>query len=322
MRSALLVVAAVFVVLGVATPVVAQDSLRAFGGGGGAEAQASEPTVAMDAPGFIQRLLIEVRSVQRELQTELADAVGAVRDGRGAWPVLVLIGLSFAYGVFHAAGPGHGKVVIASYLLAGDGKVRRGVVLSVLAALLQAVSAVGLVGVLAIALGASNLATSDRVGVLETVSYGLVAALGLWLLWRVGREALGYGHGHHHHGHGGHDHGHGQLAKAASAGWREAAAVVLAVGIRPCSGAVIVLLFATAQGLFALGIAGALAMSVGTAITVSVLAAASVAVRRGALRYTGRSARWQNAVAVGLGFAGATVVTAFGTVSLAAAVAV
>lgn len=320
MRLSALVLA-LLLAAGMAAPAWTQDSMRAFGGGGDPAAQTTGQAGVLEAPGFVQRLLIDVRRVQRALQTKLADAVGAVRDGRGAWPVLVLIGLSFAYGVFHAAGPGHGKVVIASYLLAGDGKVRRGVVLAALAALLQAVSAVGLVGVLAIALGASNLATSDRVGVLETVSYGLVAALGLWLLWRVGREALGYGHVHHHHGPGGHDHGHGQLAKAASAGWREAAAVVLAVGIRPCSGAVIVLLFATAQGLFALGIAGALAMSVGTAITVSVLAAASVAVRRGAIRHTGQSARWQAIVASGLGFAGAAAVTAFGTVSLAATIA-
>ncbi|MEQ8249019.1 MAG: hypothetical protein RID42_15175 [Alphaproteobacteria bacterium] len=312
--------AATLLALGFLAPAAAQDSMRAFGGG--APEQAVQAG-GLEAPGFVQRYLIEVRRLQRDLQTKLADAVGAVRDGRSAWPVLVLIGLSFAYGVLHAAGPGHGKVVIASYLLAGEGNVRRGVVLAVLAALLQAVAAVALVGLLAVILGASNLATSDRVGTLETASYAFVAVLGLWLMWRAVREVLGFGHGHHGHDHGehGHDHGHGRLAKAASAGWREAAAVVLAVGMRPCSGAVIVLLFATAQSLFMLGVAAALAMSVGTAITVSVLAALSVAVRRGALRQAGASGRWRGVVAGGLAIAGASVVTAFGTLSLAAALA-
>lgn len=312
--------AATLLALGFLAPAAAQDSMRAFGGG--APEQAVQAG-GLEAPGFVQRYLIEVRRLQRDLQTKLADAVGAVRDGRSAWPVLVLIGLSFAYGVLHAAGPGHGKVVIASYLLAGEGNVRRGVVLAVLAALLQAVAAVALVGLLAVILGASNLATSDRVGTLETASYAFVAVLGLWLMWRAVREVLGFGHGRHGHDHGehGHDHGHGRLAKAASAGWREAAAVVLAVGMRPCSGAVIVLLFATAQSLFMLGVAAALAMSVGTAITVSVLAALSVAVRRGALRQAGASGRWRGVVAGGLAIAGASVVTAFGTLSLAAALA-
>lgn len=314
--------AATLLALGFLAPAAAQDSMRAFGGG--APEQAVQAG-GLEAPGFVQRYLIEVRRLQRDLQTKLADAVGAVRDGRSAWPVLVLIGLSFAYGVLHAAGPGHGKVVIASYLLAGEGNVRRGVVLAVLAALLQAVAAVALVGLLAVILGASNLATSDRVGTLETASYAFVAVLGLWLMWRAVREVLGFGHGRHGHDHDhgehGHDHGHGRLAKAASAGWREAAAVVLAVGMRPCSGAVIVLLFATAQSLFMLGVAAALAMSVGTAITVSVLAALSVAVRRGALRQAGASGRWRGVVAGGLAIAGASVVTAFGTLSLAAALA-
>jgi len=287
--------------------------MRALGGGGAAEQQAAPVT-----PGFVASILADVRRIQRDLQTRLAESVAAIKEQSSPWPLLVLIGLSFAYGMFHAAGPGHGKVVISAYLLAGEENLSRGVLLAVLAALLQAVSAIALVGVLALALGTSNLATADRVSTLEAASYGVVALLGLWMLWRILREAWMHraqNAGHHHH-----DHGHGKLARVAGAGWREAAFVVLAVGIRPCSGAVIVLLFALAQGLLAAGVLAALAMSVGTAITVSVLAALSVALRRGALSLTAGSNRWQVVAANTLALAGAAVVTLFGATFFAAAV--
>jgi ABC-type nickel/cobalt efflux system permease component RcnA len=300
-------------VSGAVAPAHAQDSMRALGGGGGA----AEDQAAPIAPGFVANLLADVREIQRDLQTRLAESVAAIKDQTSPWPLLVLIGLSFAYGIFHAAGPGHGKIVISAYLLAGEENLRRGVLLAVLAALLQAASAIALVGVLALVLGVSNLATADRVGTLEAASYGVVALLGMWMLWRVLREAWAHraGNNHHHH----HDHGHGELARVAGASWREAALVVLAVGIRPCSGAVIVLLFALTQGLLAAGVLAALAMSVGTAITVSVLAGLSVALRRGALTLTSTSNRWQTIAANTLGIAGAAVVTLFGVTFFAAA---
>lgn len=296
-----------------AAPAQAQDSMRALGGGGAAEQQAA-PVV----PGFVASILADTRRIQRDLQTRLAGAVADIKEQSSPWPLLVLVGLSFAYGIFHAAGPGHGKVVISAYLLAGEKNLRRGVLLAVLAAFLQAVSAIALVGVLALALGTSNLATADRVGTLEAASYGVVALLGIWMLWRILREAWAHraqSGGHHHH----HDHGHGELARVAGANWREAGVVVFAVGIRPCSGAVIVLLFAMAQGLLAAGVLAALAMSVGTAITVSVLAALSVALRRGALTLTAGSNRWQSVAANTLALTGAAVVTLFGVTFFAAA---
>ena len=295
-----------------ATSTYGQESTRALGSGGKVE----QMTTTF-VPGFVAGNLAEVRRIQRNLQIRLANSVKAIKEESSPWPFLVLISLSFAYGVFHAAGPGHGKVVISAYLLAREENLRRGVLLAILAALLQAISAIVLVGGLALVWGATNLATLDRVGTLEAISYGVVALLGLWMLWRFLREA--WSHRKDHDGHNHHDHGHSELVRVADAGWREAAVVVLGVGIRPCSGAVIVLLFAMVQGLLAVGIMAALAMSVGTAITVSVLAALSVALRRGALTLTSKSSRWGGVVASALGVAGAVVVTLFGLTFFAAA---
>src|SRR5690606_34360833 len=104
----------------------------------------------------------------------------------------------FLYGVFHAAGPGHGKVVISSYMLANETQLQRGVTLSVLSALLQSLVAVVFVLVAAGLLGLTSMAMGDAAHWIGVVSYGLVALLGLWL---VLRKLFGWGHGHHHHPH-------------------------------------------------------------------------------------------------------------------------
>src|SRR5665647_1413238 len=136
----------------------------------------------------------------------------AKADGSAAW---ALLGISFAYGIFHAAGPGHGKAVISSYLVANDETWRRGIVLSFASAVLQAITAVAVVGVVAVLLGATSKAMGDTVRVIEIVSYGLIVLIGLRLFWVKGRafwhllrppaQAHALNHAHHDHAHS-HDH--------------------------------------------------------------------------------------------------------------------
>src|SRR5205085_11666144 len=94
----------------------------------------------------------------------------------------VLGGLSFLYGIFHAAGPGHGKVVISSYVLANEAQVRRGVLLSFMSAMLQSLVAIGFVLVAAVFLNMTAMAMSDAANWIGILSYGMVALLGLWLI--------------------------------------------------------------------------------------------------------------------------------------------
>ena len=135
-----------------------------------------------------------ILALQASFSRSLNAAVSALRGG-GSWSPLV--GLAFAYGVFHAAGPGHGKAVIAGYILAGERALRRGAALSVCAALLQACMAGAIVGLGTLVLNATA-ANITRAGTLiETVSFALVALIGLVLTWRkAGRLAhLGAGCG-------------------------------------------------------------------------------------------------------------------------------
>ena len=233
-------------------------------------------------------------------------------DGSAAY---TLLGISFIYGVFHAAGPGHGKAVISSYLVANDETWRRGVILSFASAVLQSLTAIAIVAIAAVLLGATAKMMGDTVRVIEMVSYALIVLIGLRLLWVKGRSFLhlllpqeAHAHEHHHghahdhdHGpaHGHHDHGHGHAhhhdEEEASA-WghahapepqalkgphwlRRGLAAIIAVGLRPCSGAIIVLVFALAQRLFWIGVASTFVMGLGTAITVAAVATLAVSAR-------------------------------------------
>ena len=108
----------------------------------------------------------------------------AKTDGSAVW---TLLGVSFVYGIFHAAGPGHGKAVISSYLVANEETWRRGIVLSFASALLQAFVAVAIVGIAAALLNATARQMCDAERVIELASYALIALVGARLIWVKGK---------------------------------------------------------------------------------------------------------------------------------------
>ena len=273
--------------------------------------------VAVQPSGLFAGLFHWINTQQREFYRAMTGALKSMRDdGSKAW---LLIGLSFAYGVFHAAGPGHGKAVISSYMVANEVTLRRGIVLSFISAFLQAVSALLIVGVAFLVLRGTTISMDDATHALEVASFALITAFGAWLLWT---KTFGHGHSHaahashdhhahDHHGHAHHDHAHhghshhhdGHAHEPAGIcetcghahvpdpqliardfSWKTASSAVLAVGLRPCSGALIVLTFAILNGLYFGGIMSVLAMALGTAITVSALATLAVTAKNIALR--------------------------------------
>lgn len=265
---------------------------------------------------------------QRELHRKLSYAMQEIREAPGAATVISLILISFFYGIFHAAGPGHGKAVITTYLLTHGQMLRRGVALSFLSALLQGVSAILLVFVLVKLAGWLTRDALSQVSWLEQFSFLLVTLLGLWLLWRSIRNLLIYRrvrieqqrtkattpskiiaihpvspaasspqpapapHQHDAHCGCGKAH-HVDPAHLADADIKTMLAVVLAVGIRPCTGAVLVLAVAHLLDLWLAGVMAVLAMSMGTGITVSLLAIFAVKARSLASRMVGGThPRW------------------------------
>lgn len=329
----------------------------------------------LPSTGIFGHWLNWINAYQQQFYRSLTGALKAMRtDGSKLW---LLVGLSFAYGVFHAAGPGHGKAVISSYMLANEVALRRGILLSFISAFLQALTAIVVMTLVFLVLRGTSISMTDATWFLEVASYALITAFGAWLLWQklkplfarpahslsaARAEAHAHDHSHHDHSHGGevahdhaHDHGaHGHArhhddghahdhphehhdhahadAKPASFGasvvqafrghdhsahehhvhadgetcghshshapdpklisgerfdWRTAWSALIAVGLRPCSGALIVLSFAFLNGLWAGGILSVLAMAVGTGITVSILATIAVTAKNWAVLLAG-----------------------------------
>jgi nickel/cobalt exporter len=282
--------------------------------GGPRPAPAAEPAVG----GIVGWLLAK----QSGFYSQMSATVRAAKsDGSAVWTLLLI---SFAYGIFHAAGPGHGKAVIASYLIANRETARRGIALSFASALMQSLVAVLIVGVCAWALNATAKTMCKAEGAIEIASYALIAAFGLRLVWVKGGAFIralqgvqpvpamaGVPHSHdHHHDHAhahahdhdhdhvhdhdhahhhardhvhdehcGHSHGPAPSELAGPGGWRRGLAAIVTVGIRPCSGAILVLVFALAQGLFWAGIAATFLMGLGTAITVAAIAVIAVSAK-------------------------------------------
>ncbi|MEC9346421.1 MAG: nickel/cobalt transporter [Pseudomonadota bacterium] len=294
-------------------------------------APSAAPAGAVAEPGPWDRLMGEVRRIQADLYRQLARAVHALKTDYSLPAAWGLVLVSLAYGVFHAIGPGHGKAVISAWLLANARAIRQGIVLAVLSSLAQAVTAIVLVYGGAWLFGLAGQQLLDSAWSLEQASFALIAVLGAWMLWRVWRGGGGHDHGHHHdhdgHHHDGHDHHHGHAHMPGPEGLgrapltlRRALPVIAAVGIRPCGGALIVLVFALANGLWLAGAGAVLAMSLGTAATVSVLAVLTLVSRQAALRLASRQSHWPARLETGLRIAGGAALLLFGVVFLAASI--
>jgi ABC-type nickel/cobalt efflux system permease component RcnA len=298
------------------TPVAIAAPAELTAGGGPLGIAPPETGGGANWGGPLAPLFAKIAAWQSDFYSRLTTSLGDLDDNLGA--LWLLLGLSFLYGVFHAAGPGHGKAVITAYLLASGETLRRGVVIAFAAAFVQATVAILLAAIVFWILNLTASAMTNVTNFLEIGSYALIVAIGAWLLWtrlrghrHVHAHALGaaaarhgghhdaphdhghHGHAHHDHaGHDDHDHGHSHAPDPRRLGARltfaSAWAAILAVGIRPCTGALIVLSFALAQGLFLAGVASTLVMAVGTGLTVAALATLAVVARDAALRLTGR----------------------------------
>ena len=306
--------------------------------------------------GLFSGFMNWVNAHQQSFYRSLTGALKAMRqDGGKLW---ILVGLSFGYGVFHAAGPGHGKAVISSYMLANEVALRRGVMLSFVSALLQAATALLVIGLVFLFLRGTSVSMTDATWFLEIASYVLVTLFGAWLLWtklaprlagKLGGAAarsLSAASAPHVHGP---NCGHSRLAyRGAAPGtsnggfsaevceacghahlpdpkmlagdrfdWRSAWSAVAAVGMRPCSGALIVLTFAFLNGLWVGGVLSVLAMALGTAITVSILATLAVTAKNVAVRLAG-DGRAGNRIHATIEIGGAALVLLLGLVLLTA----
>ncbi|PTP44250.1 nickel/cobalt transporter [Vibrio splendidus] len=275
-------------------------------------------------------LVISSIQWQREVNSELADLLYEAKSnpwGAGNY----LIGFSFIYGMLHSLGPGHGKVIVSTYLATHPTKAKASLVLTVVSAFLQALVAILLVSVLIWGFSASMRVVNDKANMFVSLSFALVAVIGALICWKAlknihstmrkpqptlrvkaitplatgaassmsvrssvpvrtpmalrssGSMIMGAtnalqvaDHTHADHSHAdcgcGHQHVADPEAINKASTFREYAGIIVTIGIRPCTGAIMVLLFANMVGLYWMGVLSAFAMAVGTALTTSLIA--------------------------------------------------
>jgi ABC-type nickel/cobalt efflux system permease component RcnA len=290
--------------------------VRPKGDGGTATAA---PALMSDPVGWIQ-------VKQKAFYDAMSGALKAIR-GQSQWTAaFMLMAMSFGYGVLHAAGPGHGKAVVSAWVLANERELKRGILIACMSAVFQALTAIVLVSVMLMTVQAAGSAARGLAATLESASYALIALLGVWLVVQALRaspaalalQPAGHSHVHHHaaaHGDGcacGHSHMPAAGAVAGEWSLTKAISLAFAVGLRPCTGAILVLLLSSAMGLYWAGIASTLAMAVGTALTVSVIAVLAVTSRQLALKVAGRDSVWLSRTVVGLKLAGGLAIAGMG----------
>lgn len=256
---------------------------------------------------------------QRAFQNAIAIALRSARKGEpGA--VLALVSACFAYGLAHAAGPGHGKVLIGGYGFARKVPMLRLSLIALAASVGQAVTAIALVyaGVLIL-----NLSREAMVGVTEQIfapiSYAAIVAIGLWLIWRGMRRAktpsqdtsevcasCGHAHGPTLD----------QVDRTNSV--RAAVALVGGIAIRPCTGALFVLIITWQMGIAMIGVLGTFAMALGTAVITTSVGLGASGLRGGILANVVNSTRGAQIAAVVEVIAGGAVVLLAGGLLLRA----
>ncbi len=263
------------------------------------------PAASPPRPQGITALLVDF---QRTANREIGRHLAAIRDGRGAGPLLLGLALAFAYGAVHAAGPGHGKLVVVGYFLSREARIARGLLVGAQIAVLHVLSAVIVVSFADLLLRRTFGGAPAEIPAVRIASYGLILGIGSWMLVRGVRKLVLARACH------GHEHGPG-CACESRPGAGEGGLLALAVGLVPCTGSLLILLFALANDKLVTGLLLVAAIAAGMAVSMGALGLASVAARRVVLERLalGRPA---SLLSVGLELLGAGLVSAVGGILL------
>jgi nickel/cobalt exporter len=308
---------------------------------------AAEPS--FNTGGFLGPFFAWINMHQQSFYRALGGALRAMRED--PWALQGLVGLSFAYGVFHAAGPGHGKAVISSYMIANETALKRGITISLISALLQGAMAIVLVAAAYLLLRGTGITMTKATWAMEVASFAMVAMFGAWLLLRklyeirprtsslpifsgaspgtgptgLRFQAIEVDHTHTDLAPGSYCADCGELhipdpaaLQSRDFSLHEAWSAIIAVGLRPCSGAILVMSFSILNGLYIGGALSVLAMSLGTAITVSILALLAVTAKDIAVRLAGPRSQAAKRITVGIELCGALFILLIGLALLGA----
>jgi nickel/cobalt transporter (NicO) family protein len=294
-RGAFLI--ALVIGLGLAGPTLANPFARDAAPAAGERAEPERVSGPLAAFG---RAMI---TFQRESNRLISQHMRAVRDGESMAPVLVAAALAFLYGVVHALGPGHGKLVVVSYFLAREARIVRGLLMGLQIAVFHVLSAMVVVALADLLLRRAFGGPPAEVAEVRLASYGLIALIGALMLVQAVRrsrqrragQAVGDGCCGHAHAKGG-----------------EQGALSLGVGLVPCTGSMLILLYAMANDILLAGMVLVAAIAAGMAITMGALGLLSIVARQAVASRLGSNSRGSSVLAVVSDYGGALVITAIG----------
>ncbi|MCD9542017.1 hypothetical protein GLP22_12475 [Photobacterium carnosum] len=265
-------------------------------------------------------MLMESIKWQRDINGQLSDLLYDAQQNITA--AYSLVGLSFLYGIFHSLGPGHGKMIVTTYLATNPAKIKASLIMTVVSAFVQAVVAITLVSILLVFFKSSMRQVNDAAD--QFISYSFMAMLLLGVIviyrslkqvWQLRTAPL------HHHDHGdncgcGHKHfaNADEINQATSL--REYIVIIFSIGIRPCTGAILVLLFANMVGLYWLGVISAILMAVGTALTTSAIALLTLSGKKIVSRYLATNDRQRTMASIILKLFGGVLLVLLGLLLL------
>ena len=240
-------------------------------------------------------ILFKVSEWQREFNFALSGALNRLNENQQQ-AGLTLMAVSFIYGVFHAVGPGHGKFILTSYLSFEQTKLPQAVKITLLSALVQGLVAIGLVTVIVVIFTLSRSYFNLTLKWVERGSFAVMVLFGIYFCYQAykaffsqakpkgftiknlqknsGKSPLVMTPVHQHDEHCGCGHKHlpssSEIATATD--WKSTLMLIFSIGLRPCSGAILVLFLAYTLDLYLWGVASALLMAVGTGLTLSLFA--------------------------------------------------
>lgn len=260
-------------------------------------------------------LLFQVMAWQKAFNLQLSASLNQIAENT-THAGLLLIGISFLYGVFHAVGPGHGKFVLTSYLAFEQTKLPQAVKITLISAIVQGLVAVVLVSVIVVLFNLSRSYFNLTLQWIERASFMLMILFGAYWCWQAFNafrpkrvkihtiHSLNFAKKHENltackvgiHSNSGHSAdcncGHKHLPSAREMAqdldWKATAALALSIGLRPCSGAVLVLFLAYTLDIYLWGVASAIVMAFGTGLTLSLFALLVLFSRQKALQ----ASRW------------------------------
>ncbi|MCD9524121.1 hypothetical protein GLP14_15005 [Photobacterium carnosum] len=265
-------------------------------------------------------MLMESIKWQRDINGQLSDLLYDAQQNITA--AYSLAGLSFLYGIFHSLGPGHGKMIVTTYLATNPAKIKASLIMTVVSAFVQAVVAITLVSILLVFFKSSMRQVNDAADQFISYSFMAMLLLGVIVIYRSLKQAWQLRTALLHH----HDHGnncgcgHKHFANAdeinQATSLREYIVIIFSIGIRPCTGAILVLLFANMVGLYWLGVISAILMAIGTALTTSAIALLTLSGKKIVSRYLATNDRQRTITSIILKLFGGVLLVLLGLLLL------